>query len=66
MSSDEYFLSMLSVNICLFQLFLAIAAVFGVALAIAGSYGICLAAGLTFGLTHHGLLFLLLGQYYIN
>ena len=46
----------------LFQLFLVIAALFGVGLAALSCYGLGLAVGLPFGVTHQGLLFLLLGK----
>ena len=45
-----------------FQLFLVIAALFGVGLAALSCYGLGLAVGLPFGVTHQGLLFLLLGK----
>ena len=47
-----------------FQVFLVFAAVFGVLLSASACYGLCLAVGLTFGLTHQGLIFLLLGLKY--
>ena len=43
-------------------MFLVLAAVAGVVLAGAASCGICLAVGLTFGATHAGLFFLMLGK----
>ena len=46
----------------IFQLFLVIAALFGVGLAALSCYGLGLAVGLPFGVTHQGLLFLLLGK----
>ena len=43
-------------------MFLVFAAVAGVSLAGLACYGICLAVGLTFGATHAGLIFLMLGK----